>query len=108
MTNTANLKTKNWSMSVNQPGEVLTDLDSINQCIYIILTTIKGSDPYNPLFGCGIFLYIDQPINIAIPNMIREIGNAITLFEPRATITKIEYQLDIYNNIDITQHVNSS
>lgn len=95
MTNTSNIKTKNWSLSLINPGEVVTDLDSINQCIYTIVTTVRGTDPYNSKFGCGLFLYVDKPVNVAIPNMVREIGNAIALFEPRATVTKIEYKLDI-------------
>jgi phage baseplate assembly protein W len=93
--NVANLKTKNWAMDLNNPGQVLTDIDSINQCIYTILTTVPGTDPYNPLFGCDMYSYTDQPVNIAIPNMIREIGIAIEKFEPRAIVKNITVELDV-------------
>jgi len=95
MSSTADLKTQNWSMDLNNPGKVLTDIDSVNQCIYTILTTIPGTDPYNPLFGCDLYRYTDQPVNIATPNMIREIGIAIAKFEPRVVVNKIDVKLNV-------------
>jgi phage baseplate assembly protein W len=93
-----NINTQNWSISSNEQGEIVSDIEDINQCIYIILTTIPGTDPLNLLFGCGVWEYVDQPANIAVPNMIREIGAAIAEFEPRANVSKIKYELDISQN----------
>lgn len=95
MTNVNDIKTKDWSTSITSPGEIVAGIEDINQCIYIILTTIKGTDPYNPLFGCGLYTYQDKPATTAIPNMIREIGIAIQTWETRATIQKIAYELDV-------------
>ncbi len=81
-------------MSIAEQGKIVTDIEDINQCIYIIVTTIPGTDPYNYLFGCGLFTWLDKPLNVAVPNMIREIGNAIATWETRATVTKITYKID--------------
>jgi hypothetical protein len=94
MTLVSNIKTKSWSISAKEQGKIVTDIEDISQCMYIILTTEQGTDPYNYTFGCGLFKYIDKPANIAVPNMIREIGNAIQTWEKRATIQKITFELD--------------
>jgi uncharacterized protein len=91
----SNINTKNWSISTSLQGEIVKDIEDINQCIYVILKTIQGTDPMNPAFGCGLYLYQDQPINIGLPNMIREIGSSIEKYEPRATITNITYEIDL-------------
>ncbi len=87
------ITSKNWTISIAQQGAVLTDIECINQCILVILTTIPGTNPLNPLFGCNIYSRIDMPINQAVPLMITDIKNAIAAYEPRVTVSKITYQL---------------
>ncbi len=91
----SNIKSQNWSLSKESQGEIVSDISDINQCIYIIITTIKGSDPFRLTFGCGCWEYVDKPANIAVPNMIREIGKAVAEWEPRATITTITFELTL-------------
>lgn len=83
-----------WQLSLTE-GEVVQGLADIQQCIYIILVTQKGTDPTRPNFGCGIYEYIDKPMNIAVPNMKREIVNAINTYEPRVKIIRILHTVDV-------------
>ncbi|NTU68920.1 MAG: baseplate protein [Chlorobiaceae bacterium] len=78
-----------WSPKLGEIGAVVEELDDISQCIRIILTTPKGSDPHRPLFGSDIHLYIDYPIPEAIPHVIREAIDAITIWEPRIKLVKV-------------------
>jgi phage baseplate assembly protein W len=83
------ITSQDWSLSMNSPGGVVQDFADIQQCIYIILVTQKGTDPLRPDFGCGIHEYIDKPVSIAVPNMKREILAAIQKYEPRVKIISI-------------------
>ena len=108
-----------WQIKLNSNGEIVENLDDISQCIYIICTTQKGSDPHRPLFGCDIFQYIDNPINSAGADIIREATDAIRTWEPRVKVLSItpefqndegshvkllvEWQLKNYDEIQITE-----
>lgn len=85
-----------WSLSTTEIGEVVQGIDDIKQCLTILLFTRKGTDPLRPDFGCGAIDRIDQPVNSAIPSMIKDIIDAVTLFEPRIDIlkSKITHMLD--------------
>jgi phage baseplate assembly protein W len=72
-----------WSMKLGAIGEIVEGLDDVAQCVRIILTTPRGSDPLRPTFGADLWQYIDYPIDAAIPAIVREISEAITLWEPR-------------------------
>ncbi len=85
------VKSSEWGLSLLGQGKIVQGLDDINQCLNVILLTKKGADPLRPLFGCDIFNYVDKPINSVIPDMVREILEAVTLWEPRVTITKISH-----------------
>lgn len=94
MTLIKDIKTKHWSLSIKKPGEIVSDLDDINQCIYLILTTSQGTDRMRPTFGCGIFKYLDKPVNTVISSMAKAVGDALQIWEPRITIKKITIGLD--------------
>jgi len=70
-------------------GEILTDMADIDQCIRIILSTPKGTDPYRPDFALDLLDYIDWPINKATPYIVRESMKAVLTWEPRIEVTKI-------------------
>lgn len=80
-----------WSLKINQSesGEVVETLNDIHQCIRVILSTRKGSDPHRPLFGCDAWLYIDAPVNTAKPNIVREVADALAMWEPRITLISV-------------------
>lgn len=84
---------RNWQLALGQPGDVVVDLDDIHQCIRVILTTPKGSDPLRPEFACDLWRYIDHPIDRATPHIVREAWTAITTFEPRIELISITPRL---------------
>lgn len=108
-----------WQIKLNGNGEILENLDDIKQSIYIILTTQKGSDPHRPLFGSDIYKYIDNPVNSAVPDIIREATDAIRAWEPRIEVLSItptfeneekshvkilvEWKVKNYDEIQITE-----
>ncbi len=66
-----------------------TGIDDIYQCITNILITRKGTDILRPSFGSNHFDWIDYPEDEAIPNMVREIFEALTQWEPRILIEEV-------------------
>jgi len=84
-----NITSVDWSPRLGVIGEIVEDLDDINQCIDIILATPKGSDPHRPLFGCDAWLWLDAPPARAVPNIIVESVDSLELWEPRITIISV-------------------
>jgi len=64
----------------------------VEQCLGIIVTTPRGSDPLRPTFGANIWRYIDFPISLALPAIVSELTSAITMWEPRATLVSVTAQ----------------
>lgn len=89
MTNINEIKYIDWQPKINSIGEVVEGADDINQCIAIILMTHKGSVPHRPKFGSNLYKYLDYPIDEAIPNIIREITDSLTLWEKRIKINSV-------------------
>ena len=84
--------TPNWQISLKDPTQKVEDADDIAQCVYIILSTVKGSDPLRPDFGSDIWKYIDKPMPQASPMMMFEAMEALRLFEPRLRVTNCRLQ----------------
>lgn len=78
-----------WSLKLGAIGEIVEGPADVEQCLQIILTTPKGSDPLRPTFGADLWQYIDYPIDTAIPSLVREVTEAITLWEPRVKLISI-------------------
>ena len=62
---------------------------TVEQCIEIILTTPKGSDPLRPTFGTDLWRFIDNPIGFAVPAIVREVTGSISMWEPRVTLQSV-------------------
>jgi len=75
-------------------GNVVQGVADINQCVGIILATPKGSDPLRPTFACDLWRWIDAPISIARPNLVREVVEAITKWEPRVRVLSVVVNLE--------------
>jgi len=88
-----NIRTENWQIDLKNSGKIVLDKDDVRQCISLILKTRKGEVPLNPHFGSNLWDWIDKPINTAIPNMKKEIIEAVKLFEPRIKILTIKHEL---------------
>ncbi|MGH8013519.1 MAG: GPW/gp25 family protein [Candidatus Binataceae bacterium] len=92
----SDITSADWSMALDAAGEpgsglgqVVQGLADVNQCIQIILTTPKGSDPLRPTFGADVWRYIDFPIDSAIPAIVAEVTAAIMTWEPRVKVTAV-------------------
>lgn len=85
----ADIQSADWSLKLGAIGQVVQGVADIDQCIAIILTTPKGSDPLRPTFGADIWSFIDYPIDEALPAIVREITAAITAWEPRVRLLSV-------------------
>jgi len=92
----ADISSADWSLALDgsgQPGSgignVVQGVADVNQCVGIILTTPKGSDPLRPTFAADLWQFIDYPINRVLSAVVREVTLALTLWEPRLTIVSI-------------------
>ena len=77
-----------WQPALGSFGIVET-LADIDQAIRVILRTPMGSDPHRPDFGSNIHLYLDYPVNQAVPHVVRETVEAIQQWEPRCNLVKV-------------------
>ncbi len=77
-----------WQPALSSFGIVET-LADIDQAIRVILRTPMGSDPHRPDFGSNLHLYLDYPVNQAVPHVVRETVEAIQQWEPRCNLVKV-------------------
>src|SRR5579862_1435041 len=92
----AEITSADWSLALDTPGlpgsgigQVVQGLADVEQCIGIILTTPKGSDPLRPTFGADLWRFIDYPANRALPAIVSELTQAITQWEPRIKLLTV-------------------
>lgn len=93
------IQSTEWGLDIDNLGNVKQGLDDIKQCIDIILTTQKGTDPLRPDFGCGVYDDLDKPINSVLPNMIKSIKESIAKYETRVEKVSIKYSIVDFNLI---------
>lgn len=109
MANIYEISSNNWQMALNQFGSIVEGLADIKQCIALILTTSRGSDPFRPDFGTDIYKLIDKPINIVAPTIISQILEGVELWESRVKVKQIKYNIDGEKlNIDTTLQIIAS
>jgi len=92
-TTLADIRSVNWQLSTLGPGMIAEGLDDIRQCIGIIFTTAKNSDPLRPLFGSEIWRYVDTPVNTAVANISAEILDSLSKWETRIRVTGLTYAI---------------
>jgi phage baseplate assembly protein W len=85
----ADITSADWSLKLNAMGQAVQGIDDIDQCIGIILTTPQGSDPLRPTFGADLWQYIDNPLTVAVPSIVREVSAAISMWEPRVSLQSV-------------------
>lgn len=98
-----NITAADWSLELDSTapgaaagaglGNVVQGINDVAQCIAIILTTIPGSDPLRPTFGCDLWQYVDRPMNQALPKIVREVTDAILEWEPRVNLISVTAQM---------------
>ncbi len=88
MTRLSDISSVHWQPALKSLDVVEAEAD-IDQSIRVILGTPKGSDPHRPDFGSNLHLYLDYPIDQAVPHLVRETVEAIRLWEPRCELVKV-------------------
>lgn len=78
-----------WQPRLSHLGEIVEDVADIHQCLSIILTTQKGTDPLRPSFALDLMAYVDRPISDVSARLISDIIQAITLWEKRCQILSV-------------------
>ncbi len=91
-TTLADITSADWSLELGTLGGVVQGIADVEQCLGIIVTTPRGSDPLRPTFGADIWRYIDFPIDEALPAIVRELTSAITTWEPRVNLISVTAQ----------------
>ena len=94
MTTLSEIKYVDWQYKLNEIGSVAEGIEDINQCIAVILSTQKGSVPHRPTFGSDILKYVDTPVNVAKPNITREVIDSINLWEIRVNIDSVSIEIN--------------
>lgn len=79
-----------WQISTAELGQVVRGADDVAQCVRTILKTQLGSDPLRPTFGLDLLSYVDLPVNLGAPLLRNAIIEALALWEPRVTVTRVE------------------
>lgn len=113
MTNLSEIQYVDWQYKLNKIGSVAEGIEDINQCIAIILSTQKGSVPHRPTFGADVLQYVDAPVSVAKPNIIREVIDAINTWETRVNVDSVsveiaESQLDIKVQWSLKEDTNTT
>ena len=94
----ADISSADWSLRLDVTagsgagggiGQVVQGIADVDQCVRIILTTPKGADPLRPTFGADLWRYVDTPINLAQASIVREITEALLLWESRIDLLKV-------------------
>lgn len=73
-------------------------LDRINQSLLILLSTNKGTRLMNPGWGSDLEKFRFDPLdNVLLDKIEYSIRESIRLWEPRITVTNLEFNLDSMN-----------
>lgn len=73
----------------NRAGCMATDVDDINQEIHLVLFTPLGADVHRPDFGSDWWHWIDVPINVARPYVVRAVVEAIDRWVVRLRLVRV-------------------
>lgn len=71
-------------------GEIVTALDDLDQAIASIVLTPKGSVPTEPEKCVDWDAIIDRHPDIGVPMLVREVWDALAIWEPRIVVSKVE------------------
>lgn len=84
------IQSTHWQLAPStDTAEVVQGIDDIHLCIANVLSTQKGTDILRPEFGSDHFQYIDYPEDVAVPNFVREITQALQKWEKRIEIEEV-------------------
>ena len=97
-----NFQTADWALFKKDAAGVVTAEDEIEQSMVLICSTIPGSDPMRPEFGCDFLPALDSPLSRGLPLLVTRITNALATWEPRIKILNVSAVPDIQGILKIT------
>ena len=85
-----------WSMKVGRDGdawgEIVSQIEDLNQGIANLLMTPIGSVPTEPEKGSDVLEAIDLPPEVAIPRLTVTIWEGLTRWHPRITVDSVRVE----------------
>jgi phage baseplate assembly protein W len=88
-----------WGLSLVGYGVIVEGVAAIRQRIDIAIRTTKGTDPLRPEFGSYVYKFADVPVNLAVPNIKKEILTALQLWVPEIRVISIRHSFPVsYSN----------
>lgn len=94
MATLANIDNPVWGMGTLGYGVIVEGIAAIRQRMDLAIRTTKGTDPMRPQFGSRVYKFIDAPLNIAIPNIKRELLEALGMWVPDIKVISIRHYLE--------------
>jgi len=88
------IKTPYWQHKRGTVGDIVTDLDDIEQCFDNIFNITKGEIPYQPNIGSNIIEAVGQNPKDALEIAQTLILKEFAIQEPRAEVVNISSQYD--------------
>lgn len=70
-------------------GQIVAGLQDLEQAIHTIVLTEKGTVPLAPEKCTQLLPWVDKPPAEAIPNIAREIWDALAIWEPRIVVDSV-------------------
>jgi phage baseplate assembly protein W len=89
-----------FSPSLNNEGDIsqVYDKDAINQSLYSIMNTRKGSRVMDPEYGCNFQSYLFDIFDVETANkIVEDVYTNFIRYEPRIIIETIDKNLDVDN-----------
>jgi hypothetical protein len=73
----------------DRAARLVTDVDDIHQEVILVLFTPLGADVHRPDFGSDWWHWIDSPINVARPHIVRAVVSAIERWVIRLKLVRV-------------------
>lgn len=73
----------------DRAAQLVTDVDDIHQEIILVLYTPLGADVHRPDFGSDWWEWIDAPVNVARPHIVRGVVKAIERWVTRIKLVSV-------------------
>lgn len=83
-----------WAISTVGYGVIVEGVSAIRQRIDLAIRTTKGTDPLRPEFGSRVYKYVDAPVNVAVPNVKKELLEALGMWVPEIKVISINHYFE--------------
>lgn len=102
--NIKTIKSSEWSLDIQNSGQVVEGLSAIKQSLKILFETKKGTDPLRYDFGSDHIEKIDLPINTSFPLIKKDLIDAANKYERRIENISVTYTINISQLILIIKY----